>query len=112
MLATPTIYENVVRFLDDRTLREFSLQDPPHQPLLLQELFLFLSALGQVDKEQQAHEAGDADSGEEVERGGFVVGGGGVNDNAGKDGADERGGFTNDAEEGEEEEFFAARGDF
>ena len=38
--------------------------------------------------------------------------GGGVNDDAGEDGADEGGGFTDDAEEGEEKEFFATRGDF
>ena len=40
------------------------------------------------------------------------MGGGGVDDDAGKDGADERRGFPHDAEKGEEEEFLAARGDF
>ena len=96
----------------DGTLSEFSLQHPPCHPLLLQELFLLLSTLGQVDKEQQPDKAGDANGGEKIERSGFVVGGGGVDDDAGDDGTDERGGFADDAEEGEEEEFFAARGDF
>ena len=78
-----------VNILDHGTLPQFFLQHPPCHLLLLQELFLLLSTLSQVDKEQQPNKAGDTDGGEKVERGGFIMGGGGVDDNAGDDGTDE-----------------------
>ena len=69
-------------------------------------LLLFPTSL-QVDEEQYDAETDGTECGQEVERGGVVVRVHGINDSARNDGSDERGGFADYIEEGEEEKFFA-----
>lgn len=70
---------------------------------------LFSTSL-QVDEEQYDAETDGTEYRQEVERGGVVVRGHGINDSAGDDGSDERG-FADYIEEGEEEKLFATECD-
>ena len=75
--------------------------------LVIQEVLLLFPTSLQVDEEQYDAETDGTESGQEVERGGVVVRGHGINDGARNDGSDEGGGFADDIEEREEEKFFA-----
>ena len=86
----------------------FSLQTYPRHSLIIQELLLLFPTPFQVDKEQYDAETDGTQCRQEVERSGIVVRGHGINDSAGDDGTDERGGFADYVEEGEEEELLAA----
>ena len=62
----------------------------------------------QVDEEPHDAEAEDALGRQKVKRRGVVVRRHGVDDGAGDDGTDERGGFADYVEEGKEKEIFAS----
>ena len=67
----------------------FSLQDYPSHSLIIQELLLLLPTPLQVDEEQYDAETDGTQCRQEIERGGIVVRGHGINDSAGDDGTDE-----------------------
>lgn len=84
------------------------------RPLPLQELRLLNPALLHIHKEKQKQETRQAQREQKVERITVrrLLVAGSVDDSARDQRADERGCFADDAEEGEEEEFLAAGGDF
>lgn len=73
---------------------------------------MLLTAFGQIDEKIYDDEARDANGRQEVKRGRVVVRWRGVNDGARDVGADERGCFADNVEEGKEEKVFPARRDF
>ena len=86
-----------------------SLPDPL---LILQELLLLDSTLLQVDEPGQQPEAQTTQSSQEVEGQAVVAVRAGADDRRAHDRTDESTSLTHDAEQGEEQELFATRGDF
>ena len=77
-------------------------------PLPLQELLLLNPTLPQIHKEQQKQKRRQTQPKEEVEGRAVVLGRAGVDDGRRDQRADKRASLTDDAEQREEEEFFAA----
>ena len=83
----------------------------PDLLLPLQEGVLLVPALVQVQKRPQAEHAHETERKEEIKGRRVVPVGRGIDDGAGHQGPDEAGRLADDAEEREEEELVAARGD-
>lgn len=71
---------------------------------------MFNSRLFDIDEKQQKEKTRETEGEEEIK--GTTIVSRVVDDGRGDEGADEGTGFTDDGEEGEEEEFFAAGRDF
>lgn len=114
---TPIIYElyndNLDRSPNALALAlALRLQFLARQCLPLQKLGLLGAALAQIQEQHQQRRAQQAQAEEEVERRAIIAVRAGVDDGRGDQRAYERGCLADDGEEGEEEEFFPARGHF
>ena len=117
MSGGPPIYQTT--FLGNKQVSTLQppLPIPTTNPLLrlplpLQKLLLLEPTLAQIHKKQQKQKRSQTQPKQEVKRRAVVLGRAGVDDGRRDQRADKRASFTDDAEQREEQEFFAAGRDF